>query len=113
MSKHDYSFIYKLYLRYYRSNKGVIIFAVSSIYIRQTARLVCSRYHDDTIVVISNEIDSDSLMTMSVVIKSEIPEAEAVVYSGSTCAEKVALDLSTTIISACENDCLACLSSTE
>lgn len=83
--------------------KEILIFAVPSIYIRSTARLVAPLYQGQIIVDVAKGIESSSLLTMSEVIKSEISNAKVVALSGPTHAEEVALDLPTTIVSACEN----------
>lgn len=83
-------------------DKDILLFAVSSVYIRSTAHLIAPIYCGQVIVDVAKGIETDSLMTMSEVIKSEIPNAEVVALSGPTHAEEVALDLPTTIVSACE-----------
>ncbi|SEH64794.1 Glycerol-3-phosphate cytidylyltransferase [Ruminococcus flavefaciens] len=88
-------------------DKDMIIFAVPSIYVRSTAKMVAPLYKGEIIVDVAKGIESDSLMTMSEVIKSEIPKANVVALSGPTHAEEVALDLPTTIVSACEDMALA------
>ena len=83
--------------------KDVIVFAVPSIYVRSTAKIVAPFYKGQVIVDVAKGIESNSLMTMSEVIRAEIPSARVVALSGPTHAEEVALDLPTTIVSACEN----------
>ncbi len=86
------------------SEKDIIVFAVPSIFIRETARLVKSYLsHSQLVVNVAKGIESGTLMTLSEVIKSEIPQAVVVVLSGPTHAEEVAMDLPTTIVSACED----------
>lgn len=82
-------------------NKDMLVFAVPSSFVRSTARQVASLVSDNQLIVdVAKGIESDSLMTMSEVIKSEIPQARVVALSGPTHAEEVARDLPTTIVSA-------------
>lgn len=89
------------------SDKDILVFAVPSVFIRSTAHLVAPFYSGQVIVDVAKGIESDTLMTMSEVIKSEIPNAKVVALSGPTHAEEVSIDLPTTIVSACEDITLA------
>lgn len=89
------------------NDKDILLFAVPSVYVRSTARLVVPLYSGQVIVDVAKGIETDTLMTMSEVIKSEIPDATVVALSGPTHAEEVALDLPSTIVSACEDFSLA------
>ena len=67
-----------------------IIFAVPSIYIRSTAKLVTRYITEGQIIVkIAKGIGPDTLMTMSEVVNQEIPKAKVVALSGPTHAEKL------------------------
>ena len=82
-------------------NKDVILFAVPSAFVRVTAHLVSEYLPEDQIIVdVAKGIEPNTLLTMSEVIKSEIPQAKVVALSGPTHAEEVARDLPTTIVSA-------------
>lgn len=85
------------------AEKDILLFAVPSVYIRSTARLAAPLYSGQIIVDVAKGIEPDTLMTMSEVIRSEIPDAKVVALSGPTHAEEVANDLPTTIVSACED----------
>ena len=86
------------------SNKDLLLFAVPSVFVRQTARqAACFVPEGQLIVDAAKGIEADSLMTMSEVIRGEIPKARIVALSGPTHAEEVANDLPTTIVSACED----------
>ncbi len=86
------------------SDKDIYLFAVPSVFVRRTAKLACPYVPDGSIIVdVAKGIEPDSLMTMSEVIKSEIPQAKVVALSGPTHAEEVARDIPTTIVSACED----------
>lgn len=83
--------------------KEILLIAVPSVYIRETAKQVAVYYQDKQIIVsVAKGIESGTLMTMSEVIRSEIPNATVVSLSGPTHAEEVANDLPTTIVAACE-----------
>ena len=85
-------------------NQDFILLAVPSIYVRSTAKLIATYVKDNQIIIdVAKGIESDTLMTMSEVILSEIPKAKVVALSGPTHAEEVAMDLPTTIVSACED----------
>ena len=86
------------------TDKDILLFAVPSVFVRSTSRKL-SRYvkSGQIIVDVAKGIESETLMTMSEVIRSEIPQAEVVALSGPTHAEEVAQDVPTTIVSACGN----------
>ncbi|MGN0521724.1 MAG: NAD(P)H-dependent glycerol-3-phosphate dehydrogenase [Eubacterium sp.] len=90
--------------------KDIIIFAVASVYVRSTAKRAAEYISDGQIVVdVAKGIEPDTLFTMSQIIDSEFKKynpksnISIVALSGPTHAEEVALDLPTTIVSACEN----------
>lgn len=86
------------------NNKDILLFATPSVFIRSSARLVFPYINDNKIIVtVAKGIEPVTLLTMSEVIKSEIPQATVVALSGPTHAEEVAKDLPTTIVSACED----------
>ena len=88
--------------------KDILLFAVPSIFVRSVSREAASFIRSGQIIVdVAKGIETDSLMTMSEVIHSEIPQANIVALSGPTHAEEVAKDLPTTIVSACENIAVA------
>ena len=82
-------------------NKDVLLFAVPSVFVWSTARQASSYVADGQIIVdVAKGIEPDTLMSMSEVISSEIPQAKVVALSGPTHAEEVAKDLPTTIVAA-------------
>lgn len=86
------------------ADKNLYLFAVPSVFVRRTAKMACPFVPGGKIIVdVAKGIEPDTLMTMSEVIKSEIPQATVVALSGPTHAEEVAKDLPTTIVSACED----------
>ena len=81
-----------------------ILFAVPSVFVRSTAKLAAQYVPDGQVIVdVAKGIDSDTLMTMSEVIKEQIPQAVVVALSGPTHAEEVARDLPTTIVASNED----------
>lgn len=88
--------------------KDIILFAVPSVFVRSTAKIVAGYVPDGQIIVdVAKGIEPDTLMLMSEVIFSEIPQAKVVALSGPTHAEEVARDLPTTIVAAHEDISIA------
>ena len=80
---------------------ALFLFAEPSVFVRSTAHRFAPYVKEGQIIVdVAKGIEADTLMTMSKVIHSEIPQAGAVALSGPTHAEEVAKDLPTTIVSA-------------
>ena len=91
------------------TDKDVLLFAVPSVFVRQTARSASPFIHDGQIIVdVAKGIEPDTFMTMSEIIRDEIAaEVKIVALSGPTHAEEVARDMPTTIVSACEDIAVA------
>lgn len=90
------------------SEKEVILFAVPSVFVRGTAAKARPFIPDGQIIVdVAKGIEPETLFTMTEVIADELDKggrhigAKLVALSGPTHAEEVALDLPTTIVSAC------------
>lgn len=85
----------------------ILLFAVPSVFVRATARAAAPYIPEGQIIVdVAKGMEPDTLMTMTQVIADELekqgaPRARLVALSGPTHAEEVALDLPTTIVSAC------------
>lgn len=81
-----------------------IVFAVPSVYIRSTAEKA-ARYLNGAklpiIINVAKGIEKGTLFTMSDILHDVFPEHRVVTLSGPTHAEEVALDMPTTIVSAC------------
>lgn len=91
-------------------NKAIIVFAVPSIFVRNTAQKIKMYLSDNQIIVdVAKGIESDTLMTLSEVIDEELGEQKVriVTLSGPTHAEEVAKRLPTTIVSACKDKMIA------
>lgn len=91
-------------------NKDILIFAVPSVFVRETAALAAEFIPDGQIIVdVAKGIEPDSLFTMTEVIRDELGKdgqhahVKLVALSGPTHAEEVALDMPTSIVSACED----------
>ncbi len=93
-------------LEYALNDKDIIMFAVPSVFVRDTAKK-CKKYIKDNqiIVDVAKGIESDTLMTLTQVIDDEIQNdtVKYVALSGPTHAEEVSLDMPTTIVSACSD----------
>ena len=98
------------------TGKDILLFAVPSVFVRSTTAAARSFIPDGQVIVdVAKGIEPDTLMTMSEVIRSELEkencegphDVKIVALSGPTHAEEVALDLPTTIVSACEDEATA------
>ena len=84
------------------AGREAVLFAVPSVYVRETARRAAKAIAPGTLLAdAAKGIEPGTLLTMSAVIGEEIPGASVVALSGPTHAEEVARDLPTTIVSAC------------
>lgn len=104
------SIVFTKDLQHACEDKDIILFAVASVYVRATAEKVREFIPDGQIIVdVAKGIEAQTNLTMSQIIDQEIRADEkhdnikVVVLSGPTHAEEVALDLPTTIVSACED----------
>lgn len=90
----------------------ILLFAVPSVFVRNTARVVSAYVKSGQIIVnVAKGLEAETLMTMSEVITDELKktgkENPVVVLSGPTHAEEVARDIPTTIVAAHQNIALA------
>ena len=89
--------------------KDIVLFAVPSVFIRNTAKEASEFMSDEQVVVtVAKGIETDTLMTMGDIIKEELgkkglSEVKIVALSGPTHAEEVALDMPTAIVSSSED----------
>ncbi len=87
------------------SDKDVIVMAVPSPFVRQTAALIKDYVKDGQIIVtVAKGVEKGTLMTTSEIIHDVLKEKDlpVVALSGPTHAEEVAIGLPTLIVSACE-----------
>ena len=92
------------------SGKDILLFAVPSVFVRNTARLAAPFIPDGQVIVdVAKGIEPKTNMTLTEVIADELKknggheQVKLVALSGPTHAEEVAKDLPTTIVSACED----------
>ena len=92
----------------------VLLFAVPSVFVRQTARQAAPYIPDGKIIAdVAKGIESETLMTLTEVIADEVKRdgkhdsVSLVALSGPTHAEEVARDLPTTIVSASQDSAAA------
>ena len=90
--------------------KDILLFAVPSVFVRSTAALAAPFIPDGQVIVdVAKGIEPDTLMTMTEVILDALAQddrhdhVKLVALSGPTHAEEVALDMPTSIVSACED----------
>ena len=95
-------------------DRDIVLFAVPSVFLRQTAAKARPFIPDGQIVAdVAKGIEKDTLMTLSEVIADELNRdgkhsgVKVVALSGPTHAEEVAVDLPTTIVSACADETAA------
>ncbi|HBA93793.1 MAG TPA: glycerol-3-phosphate dehydrogenase [Ruminococcaceae bacterium] len=87
------------------TDKDVLLFAVASPYVRQTAKNASAYIKEGQIIVdAAKGLENDTLFTMSQVIKDAVgKDVTVVALSGPTHAEEVAIGLPTTVVAACHN----------
>lgn len=85
-------------------DRDLIIMAVASPYIRQTAKLAAPFIAKGQIIVnVSKGIEDITLDTLTAVIKEEIPQADIAVLSGPSHAEEVSRRVPTTVVVGAES----------
>lgn len=81
------------------TDKDLIVMAVASPYVRSTAKEASPYIKKGQIIVnVSKGIEDETLLTLSDVIKEEIPQANISVMSGPSHAEEVSRRIPTTIV---------------
>ena len=88
------------------AQQDFVLFAVPSVFVRNTARKAAPYINADQIVIdVAKGIENGTLFTMTQIIADELknPAVKLVALSGPTHAEEVALDIPTTIVSASED----------
>lgn len=77
----------------------LIVMAVASVYVRETAKAISGRIPEGMIIVnVAKGIEEATLKTLTEVIEDEIPQAEVTVLSGPSHAEEVSRKIPTTIV---------------
>lgn len=91
----------------------IVVFAVPSVFIRETAKKAAAFIGSDSIIVnLAKGIENETFFTMTEVIADALQldsesERTIVALSGPTHAEEVAKDMPTTIVSACADITIA------
>lgn len=81
------------------TDKDLLVMAVASPYIRATAHEASPYIRQGQILVnVSKGLEDSTLMTLSDVLKEEIPQADIAVLSGPSHAEEVSRKIPTTIV---------------
>ncbi|MCD8119383.1 MAG: NAD(P)-dependent glycerol-3-phosphate dehydrogenase [Lachnospiraceae bacterium] len=81
------------------ADKDILILAVASRFMRQTAASLRPYVKPGQILVdVAKGLESDTLLTMTQVIESELPDCRAAILSGPSHAEEVARRLPTTCV---------------
>lgn len=79
--------------------KDMLVLAVPSPFTRSTARRMAEYVADGQLIVsVAKGIEEGSLMTLSQIIKDEIPQCETAVLCGPSHAEEVGIGLPTTLV---------------
>ena len=77
----------------------LIVMAVASVYVRETAKRISDKIPQGMIIVnVAKGIEEATLKTLTEVIEDEIPQAEVAVLSGPSHAEEVSRKIPTTIV---------------
>lgn len=77
----------------------LVVFAVASVFVRETAKQVAALLEPGTVIVnVAKGIEEATLKTLTEVIQEEIPHADVAVLSGPSHAEEVSRRIPTTIV---------------
>lgn len=80
-------------------DKDLIVFSVASPYVRATAQRAAKFIKEGQIIVnVGKGIEEATLMTLSEILKQEIPQADISVLSGPSHAEEVSRGIPTTVV---------------
>ena len=79
--------------------KDLLVMAVPSVFVRQTAKKMKPFCRDGQLIVnVSKGLEEETLSTMSMILEEELPMAEVAVLSGPSHAEEVSRGLPTTCV---------------
>lgn len=79
--------------------RDLLVMAVPSVFVRSTAKSLAGVYEEGQIIVdVAKGIEESTLMTMTEVIKDEIPNATVAILSGPSHAEEVGKGIPTTVV---------------
>ena len=81
------------------TDKDIVVMAVPSIFVRSTAKKMAEVVSGSPIIVnVAKGIEEDTLMTLTDIIKEELPEYQVAVLSGPSHAEEVGRKIPTTCV---------------
>ena len=81
------------------TDKDIVVMAVPSIFVRSTAKKMVEVMSGSPIIVnVAKGIEEDTLMTLTDIIKEELPEYQVAVLSGPSHAEEVGRKIPTTCV---------------
>jgi glycerol-3-phosphate dehydrogenase (NAD(P)+) len=87
------------------ANADIIVCAVPSFAVRATMKQLAPFVKDKQIILnLSKGLENDSLLTLSAVLRQELPNCDIAVMSGPSHAEEVAKKIPTTNVVASENE---------
>lgn len=99
------SFKYTMDVEVAVSNSDLIVFAVASSFVRTTSAKLAPFIKEGQIIVdVAKGIEEGTLLTLSQIIKSNIPQCKIAVLSGPTHAEEVSRGIPTTIVAGSEDE---------
>ncbi len=85
-------------------DKLFVVVAVPSPYVRSTAQELKKHIKEGQVVIsVSKGIEENTLMTLSSVIKDEIPQARVAVLTGPSHAEEVGKGMPTVVVAGCSD----------
>lgn len=85
-------------------DRDLIVFSVASPYVRSTAKLAAPYIPQEQLVVnVAKGIEDSTLMTLSEILKEELPGREIAVLSGPSHAEEVSKGIPTTVVVGAES----------
>lgn len=97
--KLDDSVVFTTVLEEAMKDKDILVLAVPSPFTRKTSQQMKEFCKDGQIIVnVAKGIEESTLLTLSQVIESEIPQADVAVLSGPSHAEEVGRGIPTTIV---------------
>ena len=89
-------------------DKELLVMAVPSVFVRSTAKRMKEFCREGQIIVdVAKGIEENTLYTMSMIIKEEIPQCETAVLSGPSHAEEVSRGLPTTCVAGAHKKAVA------
>ena len=89
-------------------DKELLVMAVPSVFVRSTAKRMKEFCREGQIIVdVAKGIEENTLYTMSMIIKEEIPQCEPAVLSGPSHAEEVSRGLPTTCVAGAHKKAVA------